>query len=943
MNYTDWNQLIGKYFFNESMAEKEVFLFMSKEDLIKLGKPFFNADDYDHDNYILRDFISASKSGIPGATGGFLEKADFAHQRNRYPIEGLKDYEIRYPLYLSYLVLLVMPLTETIDETLNANNYYSRFNTFIGVANNQHEVNSLNYSHNNIMRLWNSLEYWANEEMGGALGYFYHRKFSHAHWVNVGSMFSQCVLPPKTFRSFPAFFSKYDFVPHCDYSPTFFKDKLVNGGIDFLNLPAYVKNLFRNQGKSELVDKILEIAQREYLNWEGNLSSHDTAIKDFENSTTARVHLQIKYSQFSESLSFSYRIAYKNDYPEDLVLNGQEVYEEMNTFSNTLSGDFVEEFTLEDRFNKWKAVFQKKDIRLFINGSYFQLDNSNWIETDNLSIVNPMLIMCTLEKKDIVEKWLKEECSESSFEINDYDGIPEGYCIYRFCGVRNSLESERGVILKKDKKISLVSELKLDYRTFMRVILPEVMIENADGSEEVFLEYKNSQESVFLTRIEGTNKWFLPEDILLNEEFKIKISGQDLIQNYTNYKIVSADDTALNVFEEHSPIRNKFGAVTTSEVDCYLKGNQIGGVDFGKQHGYKNVFKSINVRKSVNIYEPVYEHRDGNVLLSFLTLRIQTKAKDFFDAFEFLTAKKVNEKQNGKFSNLTWAKKSALNFYDYLGFIDYDYYSDKIVINPPQFIYIPSEEGRTVLLIGARDNSLIKKLISLATKLNLQVEITPQDAGNAHFLLPDRIVIHAFEDYNDKYGEEALKTLAHKLNIKFNDERLHQIGLYLLCGSVSEYEEYMKANSNTDDDFESASKYIFNTDDLMLKKLENQEFDKNLSLIEYKFREWERFQILWLEGKCYDIDRNWGRFVVLKHLQKNIVIYDYQKKLVAIPVTTPLPRLLFESITLMSGFAPISVNINNNKYYLFENIESIYIKNMMRKIGQQVIEQEINC
>lgn len=83
--------------------------------------------------------------------------------------------------------------------------------------------------------------------------------------------------------------------------------------------------------------------------------------------------------------------------------------------------------------------------------------------------------------------------------------------------------------------------------------------------------------------------------------------------------------------------------------------------------------------------------------------------------------------------------------------------------------------------------------------------------------------------------------------------------------------------------------------------------------------------------------------MVLKHLQKNIVIYDYQKKLVAIPVTTPLPRLLFESITLMSGFAPISVNINNNKYYLFENIESIYIKNMMRKIGQQVIEQEINC
>ena len=75
---------------------------------------------------------------------------------------------------------------------------------------------------------------------------------------------------------------------------------------------------------------------------------------------------------------------------------------------------------MEDRFNKWKAVFQKKDIRLFINGSYFQLDNSNWIETDNLSIVNPMLIMCTLEKKDIVEKLFKGETVEYVLDEDYY-------------------------------------------------------------------------------------------------------------------------------------------------------------------------------------------------------------------------------------------------------------------------------------------------------------------------------------------------------------------------------------------------------------------------------------------------------------------------------------------------------------------------------------------
>src|SRR5690606_18035076 len=108
-----------------------------------------------------------------------------------------------------------------------------------------------------------------------------------------------------------------------------------------------------------------------------------------------------------------------------------------------------------------------------------------------------------------IEEWLSKEASEVSYEMNEYKGIPDGYCIYRFCGVRNSLESEPSLILKKDKKVSLDSELKLDYRTFMRVILPEVIIHNADGSEDVYLEYRNTQKCVVLSRIDGTNRWKL--------------------------------------------------------------------------------------------------------------------------------------------------------------------------------------------------------------------------------------------------------------------------------------------------------------------------------------------------------------------------------------------------------------------------------------------------
>ena len=103
MNYTDWNQLIGKYFFNTSMSEKEVFLFMSKEDLICLGRPYFDSEEYSDDNFILRDFISATKKGVEGAVGTLLEKAYCAYKdRNKIKLDCAED-NIQYPAYLSIL------------------------------------------------------------------------------------------------------------------------------------------------------------------------------------------------------------------------------------------------------------------------------------------------------------------------------------------------------------------------------------------------------------------------------------------------------------------------------------------------------------------------------------------------------------------------------------------------------------------------------------------------------------------------------------------------------------------------------------------------------------------------------------------------------------------------------------------------------------------------
>ena len=103
-----------------------------------------------------------------------------------------------------------------------------------------------------------------------------------------------------------------------------------------------------------------------------------------------------------------------------------------------------------------------------------------------------------------------------------------------------------------------------------------------------------------------------------------------------------------------------------------------------------------------------------------------------------------------------------LNIYDFIGILDYDYETKNIVLNPPQFIFIPTSQGRKVLLIGARDTALIKTIIEKAPSHNLQVEITKQFSSNERLLLPDVITIKAFQQSNDKYGEKSLKTFANR-------------------------------------------------------------------------------------------------------------------------------------------------------------------------------------
>jgi hypothetical protein len=216
----------------------------------------------------------------------------------------------------------------------------------------------------------------------------------------------------------------------------------------------------------------------------------------------------------------------------------------------------------------------------------------------------------------------------------------------------------------------------------------------------------------------------------------------------------------------------------------------------------------------------------------------------------------------------------------------------------------------------------------------LQVEIIKQLSSNERLLLPDIITIKAFGKRSEGFGERNFNSLANELNIKFSQNDFIQLALKLFSAEISQYEnDLLSYNETSQDDYDWARR-IFNPDTLSFERNELPTFDKSFSLIEYKLNEYTYYYKLWKNSSCYSVDKNWGKFIALKQFNKHIILFDGKHNKVAIPCETPLPRLLSESIMLLSGLAPDFRNISGKLYRVYENIPGIFTENLFHKLGQ---------
>ncbi len=687
-------------------------------------------------------------------------------------------------------------------------------------------------------------------------------------------------------------------------------------------------DLIKKGNKDEIGQSIIETVKKEFNEWAGEENEivlKDGIEKNIRKNTVVPLKLQFKITEDGE-IDFSYRAKYSSEPPPELKLDEFEDIYENEEWSRTLKRPFKDFFELKDTGNKWIAKFESKCIRLFIRGGYYQLGNDFWIETESLSRVEGMYLLCKHDISNSIKEWIEKCCGE--FKIaSSISNLPSGFSLFWFRNPKISHNLFQQLKVSTYKKIFLRAGtgLKIGYRTYLNELLPEIEIANADGEESVYLQYEGSAEKINLDKHPSLGAvWLLPENLSQNSNFFIQIENESIEGYRQTYKIGEASFRELS--NEFLPKRNKYN-ITIDSTSEFIQGNLI------HHSGTINAIvdgQSFNSNIKSNIRQEIGLKFKDNSLLKWLVAVKNCGITEYNEAFETV----LHSSFTGEQFRVQERKKSSIYLLDYLGYVDYNYETGKIFTLPAKLIAIPSTEGKKALLIGGRDEKLINQMINYCSGSNERISLTlkSQSEKNRLMLIPDSIIFET----ND---EKEFDNLARNFHLDYDKWYLLKLKSFL--PSMQEYEEFIigKGSSESWEKF-GLQKKVFLKDTLKFES--SIGYGKEYSLTECIPSYIPEYG-LWIKQSYYTVDKNWGKYLFINRSSEKIRItgglylsnpqeFFINSSTLFIPASLPLPKAISRLIMQSSGEAPDFIELNltgsrkkwynvykQNSPHLFEN------------------------
>lgn len=959
MRYFDWNIAIGNYFFNYEKVGKSVHLFISPSEIGEIG---INRFGFASEEDAIIDYYNALSTGYAGfvKTDSIIKKAEilfalwnerkagiFKWNKTDLQIDGScitdQSTQITYPFYLAMLTILIMPLTGY-DEDFRANAYYPRLNKFLR-DNSLDNGNIGAVDFGIIDKLWDDLCSWSTTIYKTDIGIFSVGHFGNRNWIHVGKVFAQCVLTPSDIKNLPKLFSLAGFMPDTNIPIGIMKNALLRNGAEI----GFSRNAIKilKDGDSDLQSVIINIAKGEHYKWKGNVErKQGEKVDEKEAWVHARLFSSFTIDKVNEKIEHCYFVYSTNDFPDNLSYNNLPIKSLSNGFSYPIRAEFNPSLAFQDKYNKWKSIPVLDDIILYrnnVNG----VPNDYWIQADKLYPTSKMYLLCSDLKKESIIQWGNSAFSNGNFREADLDGIPQGYTLYSISHPQEGHPDEPTLQLQTHLEIQFIGGLKVKNRVFLNYYLPKIRIEGVGETAKVYAQLTQSDTRIYL--IKSTpfgEEWLFPESMPLDEDFVVKVEDIEALETYP-HQIVSSYVEITGMEDNNHPVRDNYDEITQSVSESYIIGNNAQMPNLSQQAGDLHEFwgsQQVSTPYSQEQFD--YNHSKGNVLLYYISLLERCNTQTFGFAFDTVFTSE-NMFDNLNKSSLRTVKRYALIYLDYLGYIDFDYVQQQIVINKPQLMLIPDKTEIRACLIGARSEVFVNRLFEYAKQEFINISILRQDDFFQGYLIPDTIVLTPQNRQNATVGLSVLEKLAQHFGIGFDfiekpyrQPKIIQWGLRNFSADLSGYRNNMYEKRHTEETDYPYKRDTFSVNTLKFERSEeNEPLDKELSLVQYNIH-YEWLYRFWNNATCYDVDRSWGQFLLLSGCKKDVIYYDEEHKILGAPSHVHLPKFIAKSLILLSGRIPSfqSIHINGNyiSYQLYKNVPKTFAENLFRKLEQSV-------
>ncbi len=371
MDYDEWNNAIGRYFFNAQNCGKEVLLFVNDERLNEIGL---------EDDATVADFISAVKKKAAIVSGGNLCK------RALQLYDDWREAKYEYPPYLAYLAFFVLATTAEGDFDPNA--YYPRYWALLNEPGQ-----GAPHGFYDTADLWEDLEKWTVEDKKEQLGRFKAR--IRGKWRHVGRPLSQTLLSEDERKALPEIFRDCGFDPTNIPSEATIKNGLLQHG-DYHLRKRTIKLLKSQAGENEeFVNSLLDLVITELEQWgkyevtspieEKSVPSEKQHAEKTAPVPSLFLRTCLEIDTPKQHVRLSLRLKTNRQYPEDelkfeiagKVLFCTETYPvgwstqltevSANAPLDPATLDWSKNWTFEAE-NGWTASYKSQEFRLFRPG-----------------------------------------------------------------------------------------------------------------------------------------------------------------------------------------------------------------------------------------------------------------------------------------------------------------------------------------------------------------------------------------------------------------------------------------------------------------------------------------------------------------------------------------------------------------------------------------------